>query len=79
MNNTYGKGMVISASREIRKSQEGVGPVWRVESETREGKFYRVEYVNETGELTCECPAFVMNVTVPCKHALAVARLEVSK
>jgi uncharacterized Zn finger protein len=77
MNNTYGKGMVISASREIRKSQEGVGHVWRVESESTEGKFYRVEYANETGELTCDCPAFVMNVTVPCKHVIAISSQEV--
>lgn len=77
MNNTYGKGMVISASREIRKSTEGVGQVWHVESETTEGKSYRVEYENETGELTCDCPAFVMNVTVPCKHVIAISSLEV--
>jgi predicted nucleic acid-binding Zn finger protein len=72
MQSTYGKAQVIAVSKRIRKAS--LGKMWMVESS--KGGFYKVEYVS--GEMVCECPAFVYGMTVPCKHIISVAVKETS-
>jgi hypothetical protein len=71
MQSTYSKAQVIACSRSIHKSSKG--NVWMVESS--KGGFYKVQYVD--GEIIYECPAFAYGAANPCKHAIAIALLEV--
>jgi hypothetical protein len=70
MQSTYSKAQVIAVSKSIHKSSKG--NVWMVESSSVKGKFYKVEYISEEGELMCDCPHFVYRGET-CKHCIAIA------
>jgi hypothetical protein len=64
----YSKGAVIAASRQIIKVHGDGEEAWLVESETVDGKYYRV-----TKEGACECPDHRIRGQM-CKHAYAIFR-----
>lgn len=62
----YSKGVIIAASRQIT-GIEGE-EAWLVESETTDGKFYKV-----TVDGKCECPDSTIRGRI-CKHVYGVIR-----
>jgi hypothetical protein len=71
---TYSNAQVVAVTCHIVKSV--CEPLWRVQSESDPQRYYKVVYVNK--ELTCDCPAYIHGLTVPCKHILATCLMEVS-
>jgi hypothetical protein len=66
----YRRGVVIAASRRILKIQGE--KAWLVESETTDGKYYKV-----TEDGTCECPDNQFRGKI-CKHTWAIIRKTVA-
>jgi hypothetical protein len=62
----FSKGVVIAASRRILKVHNE--EAWLVESETTDGKYYKV-----TGEGECECADSKFRGQI-CKHVYAIFR-----
>jgi hypothetical protein len=72
---TIGKAHVIACSRRIHKSSQG--DIWMVESgSSTNGKFYKVQYLEETKSFFCECKAFEYGNGSECKHILGIALLQ---
>ena len=62
----FSRGMLLALSRRIVKVHDE--DAWLVESETTDGKFYKV---TEAGD--CECPDFQRR-GLTCKHMWALIR-----
>ena len=64
----YGRGIVIALSRKVIKLHE---ILYRVESETVNGKFYSVIF-KDGAPTSCSCPSFEHHKDIVCKHMLAL-------
>jgi hypothetical protein len=67
----FSKGVVIAAGRRILKMHNE--DAWLVESETTDGKYYKV-----TSEGLCECADWRFRGQT-CKHAYAIIRRAVTQ